>query len=435
MTAIAAGVGATLVLAAAAAAASTALGAATPGPPGPATHKPGQWVATWAASPQSGDTAGFTNQTVRNVIYTSVGGSEIQVRLSNTFGTNPVDVGATSVGIVLDGALLASGTSHPVTFDGQATVTIPAGGEVLSDPVPMRVPRLTKLAVDLYLPSPTGPATDHHLAWETNYVATGDHAGDAAGLAYTTNSSSWYFVDGVNVRTSSSSGTVVAFGDSITDVGHSEVNAEARWPNYLSRRLDAKLGNRAPGVANAGISGNRVLSDSSCDGQSALTRFQRDALSQPGVKAVILLEGINDIGFSGEPDTGCFTPNNPTVDATDIEAGYLQLIRMAHAHGVKIFGATLTPFLGSNCVYGGNYGTPHGEVLRESVNHWIRTSGAFDGVVDFDRAMASPYDPQYFNDAYNSTGGSHCQTGDSLHPNDLGDEVMADAVPLNWFTH
>ncbi|MGN6169177.1 MAG: SGNH/GDSL hydrolase family protein [Solirubrobacteraceae bacterium] len=407
---------------------STGAGAAA------APSSPG-WVATWTASPLGGDATQFSNQTVRNIIYTSVSGSEVRVRLSNTFGSGPVEVGATSLGVVLNGAQLVPGTSHPVTFGGHTSVTIPAGKQVLSDAIHMRVPRLTEMAVDLYLPNPTGPATYHQLAWQTNFVSSGDHAGDAAGTAYTTKTGSWYFVDGVDVRNSATPGTVVAFGDSITDVGHSEVDSNARWPNYLSRRLDAVLGNKAPAVVNAGISGNRVLSDSTCLGQSALARFRRDALSQPGVRAVILLEGINDIGFSGEPDTGCFAPNNPTVTAAQIEAGYRRLIKMAHASGVKIFAGTLTPFLGSNCVYGGNFGTSKGEELRERVNHWIRTSHAFDGVVDFDRATASPYDPRYLNAAYNSTGGSACQTGDSLHPNDLGDEVMAHAIPLRWFTN
>jgi lysophospholipase L1-like esterase len=425
--ALAASLGGAAILLTAVIMAGTGAGAAA------APSNPG-WVAAWAASPLGGDTTQFSNQTVRNIIYTSDSGSEVQLRLSNTFGSQPVEIGATSLGVVLDGAQLVPGSSHSVTFGGQTSVTIPAGKEVLSDPIRMQVPRLTKLAVDLYLPNPTGPATYHALAWETNYVASGDHAGEATTTAYTTQDQSWYFVDGVDVRNPATPGTVVAFGDSITDVGHSEVDSEARWPNYLSRRLDAVFGNKAPSIVDAGISGNRVLNDSSCFGQSALARFQRDALSQPGVRAVILLEGINDIGFSGEPDTGCFAPNNPTVTAAQIEAGYLQLIKMAHASGVKIFAGTLMPFFGSNCVYGGNFGTPQGEALRESVNHWIRTSHAFDGVVDFDRATASPYDPQYLNASYNSTGGAACQVGDSLHPNDLGDEVMADSIPLSWFT-
>jgi lysophospholipase L1-like esterase len=263
------------------------------------------------------------------------------------------------------------------------------------------------------------------VAEQTNYVASGDHVGDAAPAAYTTTDASWYFVDGVDVRNPAIPGTVVAFGDSITDSAHSQVGANGRWPNYLSRRLDAVLGNQAPAVVDAGISGNRVLHGSACYGQSAEARFQRDALSQPGVKSVILLEGINDIGFSGEPDTGCFAPADPTIGAAQIESGYLQLIRMAHARGVKVYAGTLTPFLGSNGVYGGNFGTPSGEALRQSVNHWILTSHAFDGVVDFAQVTASPYDSGYFNPAYNS--------GDSLHPNDLGCQVMADAIPLSWF--
>lgn len=424
-TAIAASLGGAAVLVAALLAVSTGQGAsADPGTAGSSAHGARGWVATWAGSPVVGSTA-FNDQTVRNIIYTSVGGDKVRLRLSNKFGSQPVEVGATGVGVVLDGAQLAAGTIHPVTFGGHASVTIPAGKKVLSDPINMQVPRLTKLAVDLYLPAPTGPATRHPLAWETNYVASGNHAGDATSTAYTAQTSSWYFVDGVDVHNPAARGTVVAFGDSITDVGHSEVDSEARWPNYLSRRLDVTSGNRAPAVVDAGVSGNRVLNDSGGSGQSALQRFQRDALSQPGVQAVVLLEGINDIGQS--TDTAPIT-------AVDLEAGYRQLIQMAHSRGVKIYGGTLTPFLGSNCRYGGNYGTPQGEAVREQVNHWIRTSHAFDGVVDFDQATASPYNSGYFNAAYNSTGAPQCQTADSLHPNDLGDEVMAKTVPLSWFT-
>jgi lysophospholipase L1-like esterase len=382
------------------------------------------WVATWAASPLSGDTRSFTNQTVRNVIYTSVSGSQARIRLSNRFGAQAVTIGATSVSEVLDGARLLPGSSHPVSFAGQPSVTIGAGQEVVSDPVRVHVSGLTELAVDLYLPDPTGPANYHTLAWQTNYVAAGDHAGDADGDAFTTTVGSWYYVDGVDVLNSSTPGTIVAFGDSITDVGHSQVDSEGRWPNYLSRRLDAAFGNDAPAVVDEGISGNRVLTDSSTSGLSALARFERDALSEPGVKDVILLEGINDIGHT-----------DPSVTAAQIEAGYRQLVRMAHAAGVKIFVGTLTPFAGSNCVYGRNYGTATGEAERQGVNRWIRTSHAFDGVVDFDRVTADPSDPEFFDPPYNATGGANCTVADSLHPNDLGSEAMADAVPLRWFTH
>jgi len=382
-----------------------------------------KWVASWAASPMSG-TTGFSNQTVRNIVYTSVGGSSLRVRLSNTFGSAPLVVGAATVGVVLDGAQLVPGTSQHLSFGGKTSVTIPAGAQLLSDPLAMRVQPLEELAVSVYLPDATGPATNHSDAQQNNYIASGNHAGAAAATAYTSTTGSWYYVDGLDVRSSTAGGTIVAFGDSITDGYQSLVGSNARWPNYLARRLDALLGNRAPGVVDEGISGNRILNDSSCFGVSAEARFARDALSQPGVKVVIVLEGINDIGFAGEADSGCYAPNNPTVTAAQIEAGYLDLITMAHAHGVKIYLGTLTPFAGSNPTYGGNYGTPKGEALREQVNNWIRTSGAFNGVIDFARATADPYDPQYLNPVYNS--------GDSLHPGDLGYEAMADAIPLRF---
>jgi len=387
------------------------------------------WVASWAASPMAttslefaGAYAGFADQTVRNIIYTSVGGDELRVQVSNTFGAAPLRIGAASVGVVLDGAQLVPGTTRPVTFHGAASVTIPAGAEALSDPLAMTVRPLQELAVSLYLPAATGPATDHSDAQQTGYVASGDHAGDPAAAAYTTTDSSWFFLDGLDVHDPAAPGTVVAFGDSITDGARSRAGANARWPNYLARRLIAAFGGRAPAVVDEGISGNRVLNNSDCFGVSALARFERDALSQPGVKDVILLEGINDIGLSGEAEGGCFAPVNPSVSAAQIEAGYQELINMAHARGVRIFAGTLTPFLGSTAIYRGNYGTAYGEALREAVNAWIRTSHAFDGVIDFSRVTQDPYAPRYFNPAYNS--------GDNLHPSDLGYEAMADAIPL-----
>jgi lysophospholipase L1-like esterase len=409
-------------------------------PASPARHGHPSWVATWAASPMQATPlesktayAGFGNQTVRNIVYTSAGGDEIRVQVSNTFGTAPLTVGTVSVGTVLDGAALVPGTSRAVTFGGHSSVTIPVGAQVLSDPVRMRVLPLEELAISLYLPEPTGPATNHSDAQQTGYIAAGDHAGDTAATAFTTTTGSWFFADGLDVRNPEADGTVVAFGDSITDGYQSQVDANARWPGYLARRLRAVLGNRAPAVVDEGISGNRVLNGSACFGVSALSRFERDALSQPGVTAVILLEGINDIGFSGEPDSGCYAPSNPTVSAAQIEAGYRQLITMAHARGVKIFAGTLTPFMGSHAIYGGNFGTPYGEALREAVNTWIRTSHTFDGVIDFARVTRNPYDPLYLNPAYNSFN-SASNSYDSLHPGDLGYEAMADAVPLRWFT-
>jgi lysophospholipase L1-like esterase len=367
-------------------------------------------------------TTSFTNQTIRNIVYTSAGGDAFRVRLTNTFGTQPLAVGAVSVGVILDGAQLAPGTTRSVTFGGKTGATIAAGAELLSDPVTMQVQPLTELAISVYLPANTGPATNHSDSQQTNYIASGDHAGDTAATAYTQTTGSWYFIDGLDVRSTTASGTIVAFGDSITDGYQSLTSGNARWPNYLARRLATVEGSHAPGVVDEGISGNRVLSPSGCFGVSAEDRFARDALSQPGVKAVILLEGINDIGFAGQQDTGCYTPVNATVTAAQIEAGYRVLVSEAHARGVKIYAGTLTPFAGSNPGYGGNDGTATGEAMREQVNNWIRTSGAFDGVIDFARAVQDPYDPTYLNPVDNS--------GDSLHPGDVGYENMAATVPL-----
>jgi lysophospholipase L1-like esterase len=368
---------------------------------------------------------------VRNIIYTSVGGNSLRVRVSNTFGTAALQVGAVSVGVVLDGAQLVPGTSHTLTFGGKTATTIPAGAQALSDPLTMGVRPLTELAVSVYLPSDTGPATNHSDAQQNNYIASGDHTGDAAAAAYATITGSWYFVDGLDVYSATADGTVVAFGDSITDGYQSLTGADARWPNYLARRLAGVLGDRAPGVVDEGISGNRILSPSSCFGVSAESRFERDALGQAGVKAIIFLEGINDIGFAGMPDSGCSDPNNPNVTPAQIEAGYLSLIAQAHSRGVKIYAGTLMPFAGSNTVYGGYFGTSYGESLREQVNTWIRTSGAFDGVIDFSTLTQDPYDPQYLNPAYVANSASS-STSDGLHPGDVGYQAMAAAIPLNF---
>jgi lysophospholipase L1-like esterase len=384
-------------------------GAASLGHPGSGSATGPGWVTTWATSPQAPTplfpnpgNAGFSNQTVRNIVFTSVAGNQIRIRLSNTFGKRAVTVGRVSVGIPLTGAQLVPGTTHPVTFGGQASVTIPLGGEFVSDPVPLKVAPLEKLAISLYLPTATSRATYHRTAQQTGYIASGDQASATAGTAYTTTDTSWYFLDGVLAHNTAAPGTVVAFGDSITDGFQSQTGANARWPNYLSRRLDAALGAGAPAVADEGISGNRVLHNSPCFGINALARYQRDVLSQPGVKDVIVLEGINDIGFSANP--------------AQIEAGYRQMINMAHAAGLRIFGATLTPFKGAA------YWSPAGEAKREAVNNWIRTSHAFDGVIDFAKAVQDRFNPLYINPAYNS--------GDNLHPNDAGYEAMANAINL-----
>jgi lysophospholipase L1-like esterase len=264
------------------------------------------------------------------------------------------------------------------------------------------------------LPGPTGPATNHLYAGQTSFVASGDQVGDAQGTSFNHRVQSWYFATEVDVRSATADGTIVAFGDSITDGVGSESGADDRWPNYLARRLDAILGDRAPGVVDEGIGGNRVLSGSRCFGQSALTRFERDALSEPGVRAVIVLEGINDIGFAmfaTDPANACTIPVSRQLTAAQIEAGYLRLIAMAHARDIKVYLGTLTP-------------APARELLRSEVNRWIMASHAADGVINFAAATSVPGDPRYYYPAYNS--------GDNLHPNDLGYDAMANAIPVAW---
>jgi lysophospholipase L1-like esterase len=374
------------------------------------------WVTSWSAGPQAAAprtlaAAGFDNQTVREIIFSSVGGDPIRLELTNVFGASPLEVGRVAVAVAGPGAAVVPGTIHPVTFGRSASIQIPAGAQILSDPVAMRVRPLQELAVSVYLPGRTGPATFHMDAQQVNWVSTpGDHAADQGAGAFTTPTESWYYLSDLIAGSSGAHGTVVAFGDSITDGVGSEVGANGRWPNDLARRLDA-LGGPALAVADEGIGGNRVLAGSRWFGISAEARFGPDALDQPGVRDIIVLEGINDIGFSAVP------PHPGTdVSAAQIIAGYRQLIARAHARGLKIFGATLLPFRGA-----GDY-TAAGEAKRVAVNTWIRTSGAFDGVIDFDAVMRDPADPLMLNPTYDS--------GDHLHPNDIGYQVMADAISL-----
>jgi lysophospholipase L1-like esterase len=371
---------------------------------------------TPASLTSSGDFSptGFSDQTIRDVVWASTGGQTARIRLSNLFGTRPVTFSQVDIGVSAGGAAVAGGTNRPVSFGGRASVTIRPGTEAVSDPVRLTVPAETELVVSLFTAAATGPATYHADAEGTNYVASGNHAGRDEAGAFTTASGAWYFLDDVDVR--AATGAVVAFGDSITDGYGSTIGANARWTNDLARRL---RGTGQPlAVVDEGISGNRVLNDSACSGRSALHRFTRDVTERSGARDVIVLEGINDIGYSQDPDTGCTRPN-PNVSAAQIIAGYQRLIAIAHAAGLKIFGATMTPFQGAD------YYSAAGEAKREAVNHWIRTSHAFDGVIDFDRAVRDPAAPLELAPAYDS--------GDHLHPNDKGYQAMANAINLAEF--
>ncbi|MFD5792964.1 SGNH/GDSL hydrolase family protein [Streptomyces diastatochromogenes] len=370
----------------------------------------GTRVSAWSPSMTTGGPS-FSNQTIRMVVHSSVAGSGARITLSNRYSTTPLDVSAVDVAVQASGGEATRGTTRNITFGTSRHVTIPAGEEAVSDVIPISVGAGENLLVSLYVPGTSGMSTWHSDAFDTTYIASGNHAGDDSAAAFGTTTTSWYYLAGLDVLSSTARGTVVAFGDSITDGYHSSTGTYTRWPDFLGRRLGAEPGPQKLSVVDAGIGGNRVLTDvpNLWQGVSALKRFGHDALGQPGVKDVILFEGINDIGNNSGPDGQALT-------AQDLINGYRTLIDEAHAKHVNVIGATLMPDQGNG------YHTPAAEAIRQDVNQWIRTSGAFDGVIDFDRAMRDPANPAALDPAYDS--------GDHIHPNDEGMKAMADAIDL-----
>jgi lysophospholipase L1-like esterase len=357
----------------------------------------------WSDCP-AGD--GLADQTVRNVAFVSAGGSAVRVRITNTFGARALRVGRASVAIQGADARPLAGTMRALTFNGGSTeVTVAAGGRALSDPVRLSVDPLTSLLVSVYVPGQTGPVTNHPFTAQGNFLAAGDRALATTPDGYG-NTPCWMLVDGVDVRAGERmTGSVVVLGDSITDTGNTTGNANRRWPDFLARRLNARRGPTLS-VVNAGLGGNRLLEPREGElywGVPALARLERDVYAQTGVRAVILLEGTNDIGYS--------------APAADMIAGFQQVIRQTHAQGLPIFGGTIPPFGGSFL------DTAERRAIWDEVNRWIRTSGEFDGVIDFARVLAVPGDPYTLNPAYDP--------GDHLHPNDAGCEAMANAVNLS----
>ena len=391
-------------------------------PPGSAPATPAQpsgppTAAPSATAPPGGGRGGFpapvtiSNQTIRQVVRVSVGGDRLRVVLSNAFGTAPVDVGAGHVALRDRDSMVQAGSVKPLTFSGSATGRILPGATVVSDVVELAVPPLSDLVVDLYLPGDLGlgvsPVTTHNGASQTNYLsATGNHSGEAA-MTVERTAGAWFLLSRVEMAAGREAGAVVTFGDSITDGARSTTDMNSRWPDYLARRLAARK-EPAIGVLNAGISGNQVLGDGA--GVSALARFDRDVLMQTGVTHVIIMEGINDIGLAR---------TNPNPSAADLIAGHKQLIERARARGLRVYGATLTPFEGAA------YWTAEGEAKRQALNEWIRTSNAYDAVIDFDQVTRDPAAPTKFLPAYDS--------GDHLHPGDAGYKAMGEAVDLKLF--
>jgi len=393
-------------------------------PIGLAKKNPGNmhWVGTWSTSPVGTSGISFNNQTLRLIVHTSIGGHTVRVRLSNAYGSQPLLIGAAHIAVRDTGAAIVQGSDRTLTFGGAASTTIWAGALAVSDPVELDVPSLVDLAVSIYLPGDvpgTFQITYHGTAEQTNYISpSGDHTASIT-MPVSTTKLSWYFLAGVEVMAPDQTAAIVAFGDSLTDANLSTPDTNSRWPDELARRLDGSPGRHNMGVLNQGTGGGRILHDSVGDG--GLHRFDRDVLAQTGVTHVIVILGINDIARPTIPN------GSPAeaVSADDMIAGYKQLILRAHARGLKIFGGTLLPYEDTNFLPG--YYTPEGETKREAVNAWIRSSGAFDGVIDFERALRDPSHPTRMLPKYDC--------GDHLHPNDLGYQVMGDTIDLSLLEH
>jgi lysophospholipase L1-like esterase len=388
-----------------------------------AADNPSPWVTAWATALQpipqissppplyrAPEVAG---RTFRQIVYPTLSGEVARIHISNAYGKAPLVIEDLRIARSGAGAAIQVGTEARVTFGGKPAVSVPPGGEIDSDPVRVGIAAGVPYAVSSYMGREQNLVAWHRVSSQVNYLSMpGNHTGDASADAYRQRVTQFAWVTGVQVEAPSSA-TIAAIGDSITDGMRSSLNQNRRWPDALARRV-AQSGDKSVAVVNLGISGNRLLTDSPCYGDALASRFGRDVLAQPGVKTVILLIGINDINFAAMPPHGgldCDAPHTQvTVDG--LIAGYKRVIAAAHARGVRIFGATLTPAALP----------PQREAIRTEVNQWIRTSHAFDGVVDFDAALRDPADPTRLRRSFDS--------GDQIHPSDAGYSAMADAIPL-----
>ena len=405
------------------------------------------WIGTWAAAPQAAPGGGggtLRNQTLRLIVHTSAAGKKVRIKISNTFGDQPLLIGAARIARRASEADIDPASDRALKFHGNTSTTIAPHSMVLSDPVNLEVPALSDLAISVFLPETAALTTMHLLALQTNYVSA--ETGDATAqrkFPVADNIDFWPFLTGVDVESSPHAAAIVALGSSLTDGDGSTKDTNGRWPDALAERLQ-KTGGEAMelGVLNEGIIGNRLLSDTQSPrqaggppplgavyeqlgpalGQSGLARFDRDVLAQPGVKYVILALGVNDMLFPGS-----FVPQTETVTAQDVISGNRQLIARAHKKGIRVIGTTIPPFehaLFRNPLYDHFY-SPEREKIRQEVNAWIRTGGEFDGVIDFDQAVRDPNHPTQLLPAFDS--------GDHLHVNNAGNVAQGNAIPLSLF--
>jgi lysophospholipase L1-like esterase len=374
------------------------------------------WVGTWTAAPATADGVAFSNQTLRMHPRISLGGRILRVRLSNAHGNHPITVGAAHVARRAAGAGIVLGSDRVVRFGGEPSAIVAAGSLVISDPVELTVPPLADLSVSVYLPGdiPASLPVTGRYARQTNYVSPPGDFAAAEVMPIGRIADEWYFLGGVDVVAEANTGGIVALGDSLTDANISTPDAFCRWPDQLARRLQARAGGRAFGVMNQGLGGNRILRD--LRGDSGLRRFDRDVLAQSGVTHVLVMLGTNDL-------RNRWAKPEEEVSASAMIAGLKQMALRAHARGIKIFGCTLTPFEHETFLMGA--WTPAREAVRQAVNAWIRTGGAFDAVIDFDQGLRDPDHPTSMLPIYDC--------GDHLHPSDLGYNRMGDVIDLALF--
>ena len=382
---------------------------------------PEHWVASWGAAQQIPEPANLLpaadmqDATLRQVVHLSAGGKRVRVRFSNAFGTQALMIDAAHVARSADKATARTmaGTDRTLTFDGRTSISIPPGADYLSDPVSLDAPELSNLTISIHLPQAPVGETGHPGSRATSYYVHGDHTADAD-LPGAGHVDHWYQLTGVEVAAPQGASTVVAFGDSITDGHGATTNGDDRWPDNLAARLQAKAATKAIGVVNVGIGGNHLLTDGL--GPNALARLDRDVFARPGAKVMLILEAINDLGKLSREDVR--TPEMHKALVADLIAAYRQMILRAHAQGVKVIGCTVTPYVGS----GYYHPDAASEADRVAINTWIRTSGMFDTVVDFDKAIRDPDHPERMLPVYDS--------GDHLHPSAAGYKVMAAMIPL-----